>query len=61
MDTENKGLNLGRQTQKEDATSSEGEHKQEKELRSFVLNLLKCYAGLHGKKQYQPPTNLHLY
>lgn len=26
MDTKNKGLNLGRQTQKENATTSEGEH-----------------------------------
>lgn len=41
MNTKNKGSNLGRQTQKENATTSEGEHKKDKELRNTVLNLIK--------------------
>lgn len=45
MDAENKGLNLGRQARRQDATSSEGEQKQGKDLRCFVLNLFKCYCS----------------
>lgn len=45
MNTKNKSSNLGRQTQKENATTSEGEHKKDKELRNTVLNLIKWYCS----------------